>query len=233
VWFYDGSAGTPTLYAGLYASNSTTNDGYGVNVADWSGSNYIWHGPGINETPTFVGRTVGWHEFTLEVTDTGFQAKVDQTIVGTVAGDFAFDTVQLLLSGPGGSPATFYFDDFEFAAPDSNVAYDACLLYDPAKVVRQNATVPIKLQACDANRANLSGPELPVIAVDVLRVSNDSEGELDDSGNANPDMNFRYDGTLEGYIFNLSTRQLTPGSYVLRFTIGEDPTLHSAAFPVR
>jgi hypothetical protein len=44
-----------------------------------------------------------------------FDALIDQTVVGTVAGSFTFDTVRLLLSGPPGAPnATFYFDDFSF-----------------------------------------------------------------------------------------------------------------------
>ena len=47
-----------------------------------------------------------------------------------------------------------------------------------------------------------------------------------DSGNANPDYTFRYDATLGGtgggYIFNLSTKGLASGQYVLSFYAGTD-----------
>ena len=54
-----------------------------------------------------------------------------------------------------------------------------------------------------------------------------------DSGNANPDSNFRYDTTLGGYIFNLSTSGLGTGTYTLSFTAGSDPTTHAVQFQVR
>jgi hypothetical protein len=115
VWFFDASAGSPTLYSGLYADNSIGGYGFAVNVADWNGSHYVWNGPGVNETATGIPRTTGWHKFTLRVDDEGFEALIDGTVVGSVAGDFAFDRVRLLLSGPGFRPnATFYFDDFTF-----------------------------------------------------------------------------------------------------------------------
>ena len=49
-----------------------------------------------------------------------------------------------------------------------------------------------------------------------------------DSGNANADFNFRYDFTLGGsgggYIFNLSTKRLASGQYLLSFYAGNDPS---------
>jgi hypothetical protein len=116
VWFYDTPAGTSTLYAGLYADDTAnpTND-FAVNVADWNPSHYVWHGPGVSETPTSVPRTNGWHEFRLVVSTTGFDALIDGTVVGTIPGDFVFDRIRLLLSGPASAPdATFFFDDFKF-----------------------------------------------------------------------------------------------------------------------
>lgn len=115
VWFNDTAAGTSTLYSGLYASNSATGEEFAVNVADWNPTTYVWHGPGVGETATAVTRSNGWHEFKLEVTATGFDASIDGVVVGSVPGDFAFDTVHLLLQGPGARPnATFYFDDFRY-----------------------------------------------------------------------------------------------------------------------
>ena len=54
-----------------------------------------------------------------------------------------------------------------------------------------------------------------------------------DAGNANPDANFRYDATLGGYIFNLSTRNLAPGTWELRFTIGGDSVPYAIRFSLR
>lgn len=59
---------------------------------------------------------------------------------------------------------------------------------------------------------------------------------LEDSGNANPDNNFRYDSTLGpsgGYIYNLSTKGLNMGTYTLSFTVGSDPATHTVQFQVK
>ncbi len=117
VWFYDTAAGSSTLYSGLYASNSVTPaEDFSVNVADWNPTTYVWHGPGVGETATAVTRTVGWHNFSLQVTATAFNAFIDGILVGSVSGDFAFDSIRLVLSGPSWRPnATFYFDDFRIS----------------------------------------------------------------------------------------------------------------------
>ncbi|PYS69604.1 MAG: hypothetical protein DMF69_16400 [Acidobacteria bacterium] len=59
-----------------------------------------------------------------------------------------------------------------------------------------------------------------------------------DSGNANPDYTFRCDATLGGagggYIYNLSTKGLTPGQYVLSFYAGSDHSFfYSVKFEVK
>jgi len=116
VWFYDTAPGSQTLYSGLYAADSTDPAmTFSVHVADWAPSTYVWSGPGMGETPTTVARALGWHQFTLRVTAAGFNAFIDQTLVGSIAGSFTFDTVRLVLSGPVWRPnATYYFDQFSF-----------------------------------------------------------------------------------------------------------------------
>jgi len=64
-------------------------------------------------------------------------------------------------------------------------------------------------------------------------ISGNTSGPLDDSGNANPDANFRYDASLPGYVFNLKTTGLAPGTWELRFRIAGDPTEHGAGFQIR
>jgi microsomal dipeptidase-like Zn-dependent dipeptidase len=112
-----------------------------------------------------------------------------------------------------------------------DVAYNVCLLYDPTKVKKAGSTVPIKLQICDAAGANLSRPDIAVVATSVLMVSTQTSGPVEDPGNSNPDGNFRYDSG--GYHFNLKTTGLAAGTWELRFRIAGDPTEHGAGFQVR
>ena len=55
-------------------------------------------------------------------------------------------------------------------------------------------------------------------------------------GSANPSGNFRFNawlGPAGGYIFNLNTAGLPPGTYSLQFTAGSDPVPHAVNFVVR
>jgi hypothetical protein len=111
------------------------------------------------------------------------------------------------------------------------VAYAICLEYDSTKAVKSGATIPIKLQVCDATGASLSSAEVVVHALAVVQVSSSASYEVQDAGNANPDSDFRFAGG--SYIFNLKTTGLKTGSYNLNFTAGADPTTHAALFQVR
>jgi hypothetical protein len=79
-----------------------------------------------------------------------------------------------------------------------------------------------KFQLCDANGNNLSSSSIVVHATGITKVDNTASGVLDDSGSANPDYDFRYDPTLGGYIYNLSTKSLTTGTWKVAFTVGGD-----------
>lgn len=68
-------------------------------------------------------------------------------------------------------------------------------------------------------------------ALRLVMVSTGASLIVDDSGNANPDGNFRFD--TDSYIFNLSTKGLQTGIYNLIFVSGNDPTPHAAPFQVR
>lgn len=55
-------------------------------------------------------------------------------------------------------------------------------------------------------------------------------------GNSNPGGTFRYDPTLGGtgeYHFSLKATGLARDSYLLYFTAGDDPLLHTIGFIVR
>lgn len=114
---------------------------------------------------------------------------------------------------------------------DYGVNYNICPLYDSTKARQSGSTIPIKVQLCDAGGRNVSAASAVVTAVGIYLVSTQVSGALEDSGNANPDFNFRFTG--DSYIFNLSLKGFREGVYALTFKVGEDPTLYSVQFQVR
>ncbi|MDQ6892680.1 MAG: hypothetical protein M3167_08375 [Acidobacteriota bacterium] len=121
----------------------------------------------------------------------------------------------------------------EFLAfkPASGPLYHLCLLYDPFKIAKSGSTIPIKLQLCDSSGNNLSSSSIVLHAVSLTKVSDSTSGSVNDSGNANPDGDFRYAGG--GYIFNLSTKGLSAGTYTLAFTAGNEPSVYQVQFQVK
>lgn len=113
------------------------------------------------------------------------------------------------------------------------VGYGVTALYDQTKVYKSGSTVPIKIQLVDANGANVSSVSTVVHAIRVVQTSSQTSTNLDDAGNSNPDFDFRYDGSLGGYIFNLKTTGYRTGSYVLNFVAGGGPTVYSVGFQIR
>jgi hypothetical protein len=118
------------------------------------------------------------------------------------------------------------------------VTYGILALFDQTKAAKSGSTIPIKLQLVDANGNNLSASNKTVNVVAVKLNSVAVAGTDYDSGNANPDNNFRFDPTLGGtggYIFNLSTKNLNlgTGDYTLYFTVTGDPVVHTVNFKVK
>jgi hypothetical protein len=156
--------------------------------------------------------------------------------VATCTGPAA-DAARLDTASPGARTfqvnATDKVGNASAAAVAYVVSYKICPLYDPSKAKTRGSTYPIKVRLCDVGDNDLSSAAVAVHAVSVTMESTDAPGTLDGGGNANPDDNFRYDASLGGYIFNLSTSGLASGSYSLNFTAGLDPVLHSASFQVK
>ena len=112
--------------------------------------------------------------------------------------------------------------------------YAICLRYDPAKAHRAGSTAPLTVQLCDSSGANLSSPDVVLTADGLVKRDSSATTALADSpGNANPDSAFRYDPELAGYVFNLSTKGLSRGTWELRFTVAGSPTVHALPFDVR
>jgi len=116
-----------------------------------------------------------------------------------------------------------------------NVQYSICVQYDQSRSVQSGATFPIKLELCDLAGNNLSASSIVVHATAVVAASG-SAGPPQDSGNANPNGDFRFSGGSRqnaGYIFNLRTNGLQTGTYALQFMISGDPVPHSVPFGVQ
>ena len=105
------------------------------------------------------------------------------------------------------------------------------MLFDNNKAVQKNATIPIKLNLCDANGVNASSSAVVLNAKNLVWWGSESAPDVQDSGNANPDSNFRYTGG--SYMFNLSTKNLWSGTWGLEFQANGDPLSHIVTFKVR
>jgi 6-phosphogluconolactonase (cycloisomerase 2 family) len=115
-------------------------------------------------------------------------------------------------------------------------SFGVCALFDQDKAVRRGATLPVKIQVCDSAGNNLSSASLTVHATSIVQTLTSATGAVQDSGNANPDNDFRYSPTLGGsggYIFNLSTKAIATGTYRLNFTIGGGSDTYRVEFQVR
>ncbi len=113
-------------------------------------------------------------------------------------------------------------------------SYAVCPLYEQTKAHKAGATAPIKLQLCDASGSNLSSGAIVVNAAGLTKLDGTASALVEDSGNANPDADFRYDEDLGGYVFNLSTAELSAGTWQLNFTVDgvADPS-YAVLFDVR
>ena len=129
VWFYDAAAGQQTLYEQIQLYSASRPDIVAaVGTMDFDAkcyAAYLVGTPGPNAkcgdipqaTTTSVVRSPGWHRLAIRVTATGVSFSIDGTQVYQVSGTYAFDTVDLSVSGPDMRPnTTAYFDDFNVAA---------------------------------------------------------------------------------------------------------------------
>lgn len=119
-----------------------------------------------------------------------------------------------------------------FSLPET--LYAVCPLFDQSRSHRLGSTVPVRIQLCEPDGTNLSSPSLVVTATALAKVDGAASTALAaDSGNANPDNDFRYDASLEGYIYNLTTRGLSSGTWELRFTVSGQPATYAVLFDIR
>jgi len=111
------------------------------------------------------------------------------------------------------------------------VVYGVKALYDQAKAKSPGSTVPIRIRLEDAAGRDVSSAAIIVSATELVMISDQATSVVEDSGQANPDSNFRYDDGQ--YVFNLKTTGLGTGTYSVRFRAGLDPNVHSVEFQIR
>ena len=187
--------------------------------------------PDTNVDYEFTASNSDWHHIEIRVDSGGAIVKFDGTIVGSDPSVTEFQFVHFAVWGSVAPGALAYYDDFWIDATPVQ-QYSVCLLYDKTKAHKSGSTIPIKLQLCSSTGDDLSSANIGLHAVGITQDSSSISGAVEDSGNANPDSDFRFDPSLAstgGYIFNLSTRGLATGSYKLNFTVtGDSNTVRSA-----
>ena len=102
--------------------------------------------------------------------------------------------------------------------------------------VTSGAKIRFKLQLTGTDGKNLSSPVLGVRAVGVSSTQDPAASVTPLSREANPVDAFFFDeriGDSGGYVFELNTTGLEPGSYVLHFQAGKDPQDRTVGFRVK
>jgi hypothetical protein len=154
------------------------------------------------------------------------------TCVGPVVGGNPVDT-----ASPGAKSFTVSATDrvgnTASQSVSYNVAYGVCVLFDQTKAYKLGSTIPIKLQLCDVGSSNMSTADIVLHATGLTKKDSTASGIVEDAGNSNPDSDFRYDAELAGYIFNLSTKGLSTGTWALSFAAANDLIPHTVEFDVR
>lgn len=116
------------------------------------------------------------------------------------------------------------------------VGYGITALYDQTQVKKAGSTEPVSLTLTDVSGRNLSSPSITVTAIVLVQAETNNTVAVQDAGNSNPGLSFRFDSSLApggGYIFNLKTTGLAAGTWHLMFTVAGDPVQHSVEIRVR
>ena len=203
--------------------------------------NFVAGGLNVTKAPLTVTadnavRILGAQDPQFTVSYAGFVLGQGPNVLG---GALSFSTAATAASPVGNyavTPSGLTSQNYSITFVDGtlSVTYGVCALYDAEKSAQSNSTIPIKLQLCNAGAADVSTPTAVVHATSVVLISTQAPALLADSGNANPDLNFRYiSGTPGAYVFNLSTKGYASGTYLLNFTVSGDPVPHAVKFSGR
>jgi len=107
---------------------------------------------------------------------------------------------------------------------------------DGSSVFKAGRTIPVKFQLKDREGAFVTDA---TAHLNVYKVSETVEGTVEEevdaepTGAANTGDLFRYDSGADQYVFNLSTKGWTTGTYRLEISIDEDHSTHSVLISIR
>lgn len=154
---------------------------------------------------------------------------------GDIGSDGSFSATISTAALPVGS----YTIQYSYAGDDNfkassgtgtlQVSYGIQTLFNTSKPVHEGAALPVKLEVIDATGDNLSSANLTLTAISIVG-PDDQTYTPQAKGNANPNNVFRNVGF--GYLYNLDTTGLAPGTYKLLVKVGDDPVPHAVSFTV-
>lgn len=155
---------------------------------------------------------------------------------GVIGSDGSFTATLNTAALPAGSYTIqySYAGDTNFQGSSGTgtlqVTYNVKTHFHRFRTVHAGATLPIWLRVTDASGHNLSSADLTFTAVSII--GPDGQTYTPQSWDrANPNKVFCH--FARGYMYNLDTRDLLPGTYTLMVQVGNDPVLHAVTFTVR
>ena len=94
---------------------------------------------------------------------------------------------------------------------------------DGSSVIKKGSTVPVKFRVCDVNGNSIGTPGVVAAFQMVQALSGVNPlAEIEDTVSTTPDVAFRWSSTDQQWIFNLSTKNLTPGrTYIYKITLND------------
>lgn len=243
------ATGSFNVYVLTADQSYTPADGYGVTLQPANGPTltfYYVSGPGVTTVTPIDAASIGTTPAGFALSNgIAYQISTTATFEDVVQLDFAvpgpisevdFNNLSILHNDNGNlvdvtggrsydsqshagtiTAFTYSFSPFYLV---KKVGLHIAPLYDQTKAFKAGSTVPVKLQLLNEAGANVSSAATALKARNLVRLGTSTTSAVMDAGNANPDLNFRYDGG--SYIFNLKTTGLAPGSYALSFYVGSD-----------
>jgi hypothetical protein len=190
-----------------------------------TGGSFIYDGqphPAAGTVTGVNGESLGTPTFTYWYTDDGGNV-VTSTSPPTEPGYYT-----VTATFPGNA-------DYNLATATATLAivFEAHTLTDLSKAFHAGRTIPIKIELLDADGNDNSSSGIALTALRLERVNADgsvTQVALQDAGGSNPDNLFRYDASLGGYVFNLSTKGLSAGSYNFYWLDDADDAEHELSF---
>lgn len=204
--------------------------------------------PGFQRNPNINGNLISFEssaapgaQFDLMVYDLSTQ------ILYQVTNTAISESLSDISAGPGGLVRVVWAQPKGVSPYDMDVyALDSLLqppqppsltvrpLFDNSHAHRAGSVVPLRFQILNGEGVNISSPALVLTATGLVKKDNSSvTAVIDDAGNANADSAFRFDESLQGYVFNLSTKNMAPGTWQGQFQVSGYPSTYTVEFDLR